>query len=178
MPGVSLNEEGKEQANKLAERLKHLPIAAIYTSPLERAVETAQPLSIALNTEVIIDDGFIEMDFGDWTNSTISDLEENPDFKLFNTFRSNKRIPGGDLMPEAQTRFISAMQKLYAKHPGKIVAIVSHADMIKAAVTYYAGIHLDLFQRIEISPASVSIIEVYDETARIVLVNDTGSINV
>jgi probable phosphoglycerate mutase len=80
-------------------------------------------------------------------------------------------------MPEAQARFITAMQKLYSKHPGEIVAIVSHADMIKAAVTYYAGIHLDLFQRIEISPASVSIIEVYDETARIVLVNDRGSIS-
>lgn len=176
--GVHLNEQGLEQAQHLARRLHHLPISAIYSSSLERAMETAAPIAKLLNLKTIICEDFLEMNFGEWTNLSFEEVRQQPRFQHFNSFRSNTRIPGGEAMLEAQARMVAGLQKLGMQHPGKTVAVVSHADLIKAAVTYFAGIHLDLFQRIEISPASVSIVELYDETVRIMLVNDTGGINV
>ena len=176
--GVHLNEQGREQAQQLAGRLHHLPIVAIYSSPMERAVETADPVAKLLNLQTIICEDFVEMDFGEWTNLGFEEVRQQHQFQHFNSFRSSTRIPGGEGMLEAQARMVAGLQKLGVRHPGETVAVVSHADLIKAAVTYFAGIHLDLFQRIEISPASVSIIELYDETARIMLVNDTGGINI
>ncbi|MDB5261512.1 MAG: hypothetical protein JWQ14_793 [Adhaeribacter sp.] len=178
MAGVPLNEEGRAQARKLATRLAGLPITAVYSSPLERAVETATPLAEIFNLQPVICQDFVEMNFGNWTNSAFTELQADTAFERFNSFRSNTRIPGGELMPEAQLRMITGLQKLGAQHPRETVVVVSHADLIKAVVAYYAGIHLDLFQRIEISPASVSIIQIFDETARILLVNDTGELNI
>jgi probable phosphoglycerate mutase len=165
------------QAQQLGERIFHLRIAALYSSPLERALETAAPIAQTHKLTTKIDEHFTELNFGEWTNKTFDTLQSQTQFKLFNSFRSNTRIPGGETMLEAQTRFVTGLQQLSLRHPNCLVAIVSHADLIKAAVTFYAGIHLDLFQRIEISPASVSILDVYDETARILLLNDTGGIN-
>ena len=173
--GVSLNEEGKFQAEKLAERLANIPIAAIYSSPLERAIETAEPLSRIHNLPIIKAYDFLEIDFGKWTNREFKDLEGEAEFKLFNSFRSSSRIPEGELMLEAQARIITGLEKL-RMHQDKTVAIVSHSDLIKSAIAYYLGTHLDMFQRIEISPASVSIVELYDETARISLLNHTGDV--
>jgi len=178
MAGVHLNAEGKAQAEKLAQRLGHLKLAAIYSSPLERAIETIEPLANKLQLKPIINEDFLELNIGDWTGKTYKEMEEDKIFGLFNTYRSVTRIPGGETMLEAQLRFVSGTQKLYAKHQDETVAVVSHADMIKAAVTYYAGIHLDLFQRIEISPASVSILQMFEETVRLLLINDTGEIKV
>ena len=175
--GVHLNEEGKEQVQKLSARLKGLTISALYSSSLERALETAEPISRLLNLRIIVNDDFLELDFGDWTNKMIDEVKNDPQFNRFNIFRSSARIPGGELMPEAQLRIINGMQKLCGQHEGETIAIVSHGDIIKAAITYYAGIHLDLFQRIEISPASVRIVEVFDDTARILVVNDTGQLS-
>ena len=166
------------QAQKLAERMSHLPIDAIYSSPLERAMETAEPLAQMLNLQTVQCEDFLEIEFGEWTNGTLEELQPQQQFQRFNSFRSCTRIPGGEAMLEAQVRMITGLEKLCLRHPNETVAVVSHGDTIKAAVAYYAGIHLDLFHRIEISPASVSVIEVYDETARILLVNDTGGISI
>lgn len=176
MAGVHLNEEGQAQAQALANRLSGLPIHAVYSSPLERAIETAEPLAQALQQQTITCEDFLEIELGEWTNTTFEELADKQQFKLFNSFRSGTRVPGGELMLEAQARMITGLQRLYTKHRDETVAVVSHSDMIKAAVTYYAGIHLDLFQRIEISPASVSIVELYEETACIKLLNHTGDI--
>lgn len=176
LPGVPLNATGREQAQKLALRLTHVPLAAIYSSPLERAVETAAPVAQSHQLQTIISEAFLEINFGDWTNATFEELQTQTRFQHFNTFRSNTRIPGGEMMLEAQTRVIAGIEKLYQQHPQQAIAMVSHSDLIKAALAYYAGIHLDLFQRIEISPASVSVIQIYEETARILVINDTGSI--
>ncbi|WP_181306177.1 histidine phosphatase family protein [Rufibacter sp. XAAS-G3-1] len=175
-PGVFLNEEGKRQAQQLAQRLTQVPLAALYTSPLERTVQTAEYIARAQQLQPIIDKSFLELDFGDWTNLAFEELGSNPEFQRFNTFRSVTRIPGGEMMLEAQARFMAGLQKLCLKHPHETVAVVSHSDLIKAAVAYYAGTPLDMFQRLEISPASVSMIQVYAETARILVVNDTGSL--
>jgi probable phosphomutase (TIGR03848 family) len=178
MAGVTLNEEGKAQAQKLAERLIELPIAAVYSSPLERALETAAPIANLLRLEKIVCEDFLEIEFGEWTNAAFKELEDQPQFQRFNSFRSCTRIPGGELMLEAQVRIMKGLEKLRIQHPDQTVAVVSHADLIKSAVAYYAGIHLDMFQRIEISPASVSVIEIHDESARILLVNHTGEIRI
>ncbi len=178
MAGVRLNEEGRAQAQKLAERFADLPIAAVYSSPLERAVETAEPIAGRLRLEVVSCEEFIDIEFGDWTNRPFDVLNDDVQFQRFNSFRSCTRIPGGETMLEAQARMIAGLEKLRVRHPKENVAVVSHADLIKAAVAYYAGVHLDLFQRIEISPASLTIIEVSDETARILSVNNTGEIKI
>jgi probable phosphoglycerate mutase len=172
--GVHLNEEGKRQAQNLAKRLTNISITAIYSSPLERAVETAEVIAKSHQLQTIICNNFLEIDFGEWTNGSFEELQSQQQFNLFNTFRSCTRIPGGELMLEAQARMVAGLQQLCVQHPNETVAVVSHSDLIKAAITYYAGIHLDLFQRIEVSPASVSIVEVYAETARITLVNGSG----
>jgi len=177
-PGVHLNAEGQTQAQQLAERLNGLVVAALYSSPLERAVQTAEPIAKLQHLQTIISEDFLEINFGDWTNKTFAELQPEPQFSLFNSFRSGTRIPGGELMLEAQARIIAGLQKLCLQHPHETIAIVSHSDLIKAAVAYYAGIHLDMFHRLEISPASVSIIQIYDETAQIMLVNHTGELKI
>jgi probable phosphomutase (TIGR03848 family) len=178
MPNVHLNEAGKGEARLLAERLKGLPITAIYSSPLERALETAAPLAEGNNCPCVVADDFLEIDYGNWTNSTFDELQNDPQFQRFNTFRSVTRIPGGETMQEAQARFIAGMEKLTIKHHNEIIVIMSHSDMIKSAVAYYAGISLDLFQRLEISPASVSVIDLFEDSVRIVSINDTGTFNI
>jgi probable phosphomutase (TIGR03848 family) len=174
--GIHLNKEGQGQALELARRLKDLDIKSIYSSPLERTLETAVPLAEALNLEVMIAEDFLEINYGAWTYATFEDLSNSTHFQRFNTFRSHTRVPEGETMAEAQLRFVQGLQKLCRKHSGETVAIVSHADMIKAALAFYAGIHLDMFQRLEISPASVSILEINDYTSKITLLNHTGEV--
>ena len=175
-PGVLLNAQGQAQAQKLAARLAALPLAAIYSSPLERAVQTAAAVAEPHQLPVISCADFLEIDYGKWTNCTFQELEGQPEFQRFNTFRSSTRIPGGELMREAQARILSGLEKLAARHPQATVAVVSHADVLKAAVAHYVGIPLDMFQRLEISPASVSIVELFAETARLLRLNDTGEL--
>lgn len=175
-PGMSLNEEGRKQAQQLAQRLAAVPVAAVYSSALERAVQTADPVAKQHNVKTIVHPDFLEIDFGEWTGCGFEELAIQQQFQRFNSFRSCTRIPGGELMMEAQLRIINGLEKLFLQHRSEAIAVVTHSDLIKSAIAYYAGIHLDMFQRIEISPASVSIIEIGEETARILLVNDTGGI--
>lgn len=177
MPGVHLNEGGKVQAQQLAEYLKYTNINAVYSSPLERAMETALPIASTHNLSCMMEESFLELDFGNWTDKKFDELAHDPAFRKFNTFRSGTRIPGGEMMQEAQTRMVRGLEELAFKHPGETVAVVSHSDMIKSIIAFYAGIHLDMFQRIEISPASVSILELYDDFARVLLLNYTGDLH-
>ena len=176
MTGVHLNVEGQAQAEALGERLKHINISAIYSSPLERAIETAAPLAKKLQQQVNIDEAFNEVNFGEWTNCTFEELSNNHQFHRFNNFRSCTRIPGGELMSEAQQRMITGIESLQHKHRNEIVAVVSHADPIKSVIAHYAGIHLDMFLRLEISPASVSIIRLSEDAVSIVQLNNTGEV--
>jgi probable phosphoglycerate mutase len=176
MPGIRLNEEGSVQARELAQRLVGLPLRAIYCSPVERAVQTAEPIAKVLQLEPIRCDDFQELDFGEWTGESFESLAGKKEFSLFNSFRSNTPIPGGEMMLEAQTRIITGLQRLSVQHRDQTVAVVSHSDLIRAALAYYLGVSLDLFQRLEISPASVSVVEVYEETVRVLLVNDIGGL--
>lgn len=175
-PGVHLNNDGKVQAEALAKRLSKLNIAAIYCSPLERAIETAIPIAALQNLTCNVDEHFQEIDFGNWTNKPFEALENHEIFRRFNTFRSGTRIPGGEMMQEAQSRMVQGLEKLAVKHPASYVAVVSHSDMIKAAIAFYTGIHLDLMQRLEIQPASLSIIDLYPDFASLQLLNHCGNL--
>ncbi len=175
-PNVHLNEEGQGQAKRLAERLGQLPISAIYSSPLERAVETAEPLAQARNLEVQILRGVGEIDFGEWTGRTIKELAETPTWGNIQRFPSGTRIPGGETLREMQYRVVGALEELRIQQPKGLIAVFAHADVIKAMVAHYLGVHLDLFQRIVISPASVSIISVNDNGPHVLRVNDTGEV--
>ncbi len=174
MPGVHLSEEGQEQARRLAERLADVPIRAIYTSPLERARETTEPLARSLGQQPQICEQINEIDVGDWTGWTLERLRELPQWQLFNSFRSGTRAPHGETMLETQARMVAQMERLKERHANDYVALVSHGDVIKAAVLYYLGIPLDLFHRFEISPASVSIIALHDYGPQILCLNHTG----
>ena len=174
--GVSLNNQGYLQAENLAKKLQHTHIDAVFSSPLLRAKETAEPLANFFNLTVQTDPSFNEIDFGEWTNVAIDILRNDTIFRQFNSFRSNTRIPGGELMAEAQIRIVTGLQSICGEYPDKTVAVVSHFDMIKSALIYYMGVHIDHMQRIEIDPCSVSIIELLDDTALVKLINYTGDI--
>jgi probable phosphoglycerate mutase len=177
MPDVHLNSEGTAQAERLAEGLAEAPLVAIYSSPLERARETAEPIARHHEMEIHCSDSLDEINFGDWTGRWFRELQSDRKWQQFNSFRSGTRIPGGELMSEVQTRVVAELERIRERHPDDAIAIVSHADPIKAVIAYYAGIPLDLFLRVEIDPASVSVIAIGDHGPQILLLNDTGTLS-
>jgi probable phosphoglycerate mutase len=176
LPSVHLSAEGQEQAAALAARLANVPMKAIYCSPLERTQETARAIADVLKLEPQIAPEILELDFGEWMGQRFDDLRPQEKWQYFNSFRSGTRAPGGELMLETQSRIVGFMQQLHEKHPDEAVALVSHADVIKSAVAYYMGVPLDLFHRIEISPASISIVTVADYGPQVLCINHTGEL--
>ena len=178
-PGLHLGDRGREQAAAAAERigaLKRLP-TAVYASPLERTRETAAPIAKRLGVKVRAERGLVECDFGEWTGEKLKDLYKRPEWSAVQRYPSGFRFPGGESFPEMQTRINDTASKLAARHPGETIVAVSHADPIKAAVATAVGTHLDLFQRIVISPCSVTAIA-YSPTGPMVLaVNTVGHLS-
>lgn len=173
--GLHLADVGREQAARAAQRIAELPkVDAIYASPLERARETAAPIGAARGLKVQIDKGLLECDFGDWTGAELKALMKLPEWGTVQRAPSTFRFPNGESFTEMQTRMVSAIDRLRARHPGGTIVCVSHADPIKAAVAHAMGSHIDLFQRIVISTCSISAIA-YGMGAPVVLtVNSTG----
>lgn len=171
MPGVSLNPAGRDAAERLAEHLAAVPFAAVYSSPLDRARETAAPLAARQGLAVQIEPALDEIDFGDWTGRTLEALHGLERWRLFNSFRSGTPIPGGERMLEVQARIAAAMLRLRERHPGGTVALVGHGDVLKSALAFWLGVPLDLFQRIELAPASRSIVALSDHGPKILLIN-------
>ncbi len=155
-PGVHLNDEGQAQAVALARRLADVPLAAIYSSPLERTLETAQPLAQVQGLSVQVREGLGEARYGDWTGRALKELKDEKLWPVVQVYPSGARFPGGESMREVQARMVAELDAIRDAHPDQTVAIVSHSDPIKMAVAHYAGLALDLFQRLTISPASVT----------------------
>ncbi len=174
--GVCLNAEGRGQAEALSSRLAGAPLAAVYSSPLERAVETAGAVARAHSLDVQSAEEFGEMRFGEWTGRTFDELDADPLWRRFNTFRSGTRPPGGETMLEVQARMLAGLERLRGRHADEAVAVVSHCDPIKSVIAYYAGAPLDLFLRLEISPASVSVVRLDESAVQILRLNDTGEL--
>ncbi len=176
MPDVHLSPHGQKQAQKLAARLAAVPIRALYSSPITRAQETAQLLAAQFGLPVQICEDIQEINYGDWTGRTLEELRPLEQWQHWNSFRSGTRIPNGESMLEIQARVISRMQQLKEHHPNEVIALVSHGDVIKAAVAYYLGVPLDMFQRIEISTASVSVVSLADYGPSVMCVNNTNAL--
>jgi broad specificity phosphatase PhoE len=171
LPGVFLDATGRLQAQALAKRLESRSIAAVYSSPLERAVETAEPLARLVQKQIRIREGFTEIGFGEWSGKTLPDLQNDPEWSRFNTQRGHVPARGGELMLEAQARMARELETLRRIHPEDTLAIFSHADMIKAALLLYLGSPLDHHLRLDISPASVSVLELAEWGPRVVSIN-------
>jgi broad specificity phosphatase PhoE len=172
-PGVCLNEKGKLQAQQLADRFSGITLRAIYSSPLERAVETAETIARTMNLEVIKSPAFEEINFGDWTGKSFETLSSDERWGRFNTHRSATRIPGGESLLEVQDRTARELHERASQYGNASVAIVSHADVIKAAVGYFSATPIDLLHRIEISPCSVSVVALDGDMARLLTTNST-----
>lgn len=181
-PGLHLSDAGLAQADAVAERVGQLagpgrsaPVA-VYASPLERTVETARPIARALGLRVRSDRGLLECDFGEWTGAELKALAKKPEWAQVQRWPSGFRFPGGESFLEMQARITSTLARLAGLHQGETVVVVSHADPIKAAVASAAGTHLDLFQRLVISPCSVSAIAYTGSGQHVLSVNGTASL--
>jgi broad specificity phosphatase PhoE len=172
LPGIPLSETGQTQVERLR-RSVAAPLAAIYSSPLERALATARPLAAARNLEAQIREDLNEVDFGQWTGMTFDELSDVPEWREFNRNRLTAAVPGGERACDVQSRILAALDHLRLKHEGQMFAVVSHADVIRAAVLHYAGISLQLFHTIEIDTASVTAVELA-ATPRLLFVNSRG----
>jgi broad specificity phosphatase PhoE len=170
-PGVHLNAAGLEAAKRLADYLAQKPIHHIFSSPLERARETAEPLSRKLGLELQITPPLLEVDMGDWTGKSTQELDALEDWRKWNTFRSAGRIPHGETMIEIQSRMVGLIERLRREFPQDDIALFSHGDPIRAAVVYYLGLAMDLLQRLEISTASVTALKIDDWGAKLECLN-------
>ncbi len=170
--GLHLADEGRSQAQAAAERiaaLKH--VSAIYSSPLSRARETAAPIAKRVGLEVQVERGLLECDFGDWTGEKLATLMKLPEWKTVQRWPSGFRFPNGESFSEMQSRMTETTTRLRAANAGKTIVLVSHADPIKAAVADAMGTHLDHFQRIVISPCSISVVAYGDGGPAVLSVN-------
>jgi probable phosphoglycerate mutase len=175
-PGVHLNDEGRTQAAALAERLAEVPLAAVYSSPLERTLETAQPLAEARGLTVLARANLGEARFGDWTGRDLKELNKEKLWPVIQVYPSGARFPGGESIRELQARLVAELDAIRDAHPGQTVAVVSHSDPIKLAVAHYAGLPLDLFQRLTISPASITAFTFSRFGPRLICLNYTDSL--
>jgi probable phosphoglycerate mutase len=175
-PGIDLSEQGVEQARAVGARLAVLSVAAVYASPVERTRQTAEHIAGHHGIEVRELPGVIEADYGEWTGGTIAELAKTDLWRTVQIAPSRARFPGGESIAEMQSRMVVALEEVIARHPGELVVVVSHADPIKAAIAHYNGMHLDLFQRVIVSPASVTVFELGAYGAALVKCNDTGSL--
>jgi probable phosphoglycerate mutase len=174
-PGLHLSDTGRAQAEAAAARIGALKqVAAVYASPLERTRETAKPIARAVGQRVRVERGLLECDFGEWTGSKLEALRKRPEWQTIQRYPSGFRFPGGESFVQMQTRIGDALGRLVVAHPGETVVAVSHADPIKAALAQALGTHLDLFQRIVVSPCSISAIWYGPDGPAVLAANSTG----
>jgi probable phosphoglycerate mutase len=172
-PGLHLSEEGLAQAQTAAERIAEMrrPPVAVYASPLERAVETARPIAKRLGLRVRVDHDLLECDFGGWTGASLATLRRRREWQAVQHWPSGFRFPEGESFAEMQTRMVGGLRRLAALHAGHAFVAVSHADPIKAAVAASAGTPLDLFQRLVVSPCSITALSYSQDATHVLCLN-------
>jgi probable phosphoglycerate mutase len=203
-PGLHLSDDGRRQADEVAARIHaiaHPPappsppdrkdngaspappgakargprITAVYASPLERTRETAAPIAAALGLEVRVDEGLVELDTGDWTGLELKAAYKKKEWATIQRYPSGFTFPGGESFVAMQTRMVATLERLRLAHRGETVVAVSHADPIRAVVAHAMGTHLDLFQRVVVSPCSLTAIALGDAGPTVLTVNATGA---
>lgn len=172
MSGIQLNNEGRKEVAILAQRLKDIDIEKVYSSPLERACETSDIICKAHNLDYEIQDQLNEIDYGDWSGKTFKELKLIPEWNLYNQLKSTFQVPNGEMLIDIEQRISTFTEKMRRIHKG-VVVLVSHAEPIKCLIAHYLGISLDLIGRIEIDPASVSVLVLEDDIAHITCCNNT-----
>ena len=172
LPGIHLNVRGREQAAELARTLGHLPITAIYSSPLERAVETATPLAEAKGLEIKLVPEIVDVRPGQWTGRSWKALQRTKVWKVIQETPSQFRFPGGESFAEAQERVVAALESIVAAHAKEdMVAVIFHADPIRLAVAHYLEMPLDKFQRVLAFTGSVTIVRRDGESVQLIASN-------
>ena len=172
---VALSHDGLQQAEIVADLLAVEPIAAVYSSPRERAWYTARELADRLEQSVVAANGLDEVDFGDWTGLSFDALEGDPGWDEWNSARSIARPPGGESMCEAVERAVAAVaeiDRIALDHRGETVAAISHCDIVRGLIAHYLGLPLDNLLRFDIDPASVSRLVIGDWGARVMSINE------
>lgn len=176
--GIHLNKKGRAQAKAIAEKLKGVPIKAVYSSPLERTMETAKPIAKALDLNVIPRHGLIEADIGDWQGKKMKKIRKSKQWPKVQLNPSRFRFPGGERIEDAQHRLIEEVEFLVGKHgQGDMLVCVSHADPIKLVVAYYIGLPLDMFQRLQVSPGSITGLNIGEFGSHLLFMNYDLSLN-
>jgi probable phosphomutase (TIGR03848 family) len=175
--GVHLSNDGRAQAARLTERLHDVQIDAIYSSPLDRAVETAQPIGKDHRLRVRQREEIGEVKYGELEGKSLRTLAKGKLWTKLQTWPSDVRFPGGESLRETQVRAIALIERLRAEHPKQNVAVISHGDWIRLSVAHYLGVHIDLYRRINVDPASVSAILFFESMPVVQVVNETGDLS-
>lgn len=170
-PNVHLNERGFQQAQAIARYLANQPIHAVYSSPMERCLETAKPLADALELPVQVDEGLLEVDYGEWHGVDLKSATQRPEWMIVQHFPSIFRFPQGEGLRQTQQRAVDAVERICAANPDAVVALFSHGDIIRTLLAHYAGVPLDLFQRLQIATGSMSTIAFFDGRPAILNMN-------
>jgi broad specificity phosphatase PhoE len=171
-PGVGLSERGRAEIASVAERLAGENIDALYSSPLQRTKETAEIVSARLDLPIGYREDVIELDFGEWTGLTFDQVRADRRWEPWQKHRSISAVPGGESMRQVQDRAINALFDLRQIHPNGTVAIISHGDVIRAALLFALGMPLDFYSRIEVGLASISTIRIDDSGIRVPTLNE------
>jgi probable phosphomutase (TIGR03848 family) len=175
--GIHLSEEGRGQAERAAERLAGTGLAALYSSPLERCVETAEAVAAARGLEIRELPEVVEVDYGRWTGRPFAGLRRTRLWRLLHARPSAVRFPDGESLTEVQHRAVEALEDVARRHRKRAVGVVSHGDVIRVALAHFLGMHIDLFHRIEVAPGSVSAVHVGEGVPRVVRLGDTGALD-
>jgi probable phosphomutase (TIGR03848 family) len=174
MEDVHLSEKGREQADAVAVMLAGIRFKAVYSSPIDRTVETARPIAARHDLGVRVRRNLGEVDYGTWTNRSFRSLARTKLWTTVQRYPSGARFPHGETLREVQTLAVTEVEKLVAQHPKQAICCVSHADVIRLVVAHFMGIHIDLFQRIVIGPASVSVVGLDEDGPRILSLNTSA----
>ena len=172
LPGIHLNERGQRQAQALGEALKEVPIKAIYSSPLERAMETAEPIATSRKLTIQQEPDLMDTDIGRWQGKSLKVLRLTKVWKIVQSAPSRFRFPDGESFVDAQTRYVDALERIMQKHKLQdIVAVVFHADPIKLAISHFLGMPLDHFQRLGCDTGSLTALHVSEANATLIKLN-------
>jgi probable phosphomutase (TIGR03848 family) len=172
LPGVHLNARGQKQAEALGEALKDIPIRAVYSSPLERAMETAAPIASPHGLQIIPEPDLMDTDVGKWQGRSWKVLRLTKVWKIVQSAPSRFRFPEGESFPETQLRIVNVLERIVCAHkPQDVIAVVFHADPIKLAVAHFIGLPLDRFQRLSCETGSLSVLSIGESGASLVKLN-------
>jgi probable phosphomutase (TIGR03848 family) len=171
IPGLHLSEEGVAEAEAAARLLSKVKLSAVYSSPIERTMETAEVIAKAQGVDVIVREDLTEVDYGKWSNRSFKSVRGTKLWTTVQRWPSSARFPSGESIREVQSRALAEIDRIRTDHPRRRVCCVTHAEVIRLILAFYLGIHIDLFQRIVVGPASTTIVNLGDDGPRVLAVN-------